>query len=230
MDVLVGIHQPHYLPWLRYFEKIARCEVFIVLDTVQYTKNGWQNRNKIKTANGAALLSVPVRANLGDAIRNVRVNTSAPWRKKHLRTIQQAYAKAPYFEIHAGFLEATYAREWDWLCDLNRHMLEYFVGVLGLAARIEYASELPAEGEATERLLSLVRVVGGDRYFSGAFALEQYLDAGLLEEAGIGLELQRWRAPVYPQLHGPFVPDLSILDLVMNCGPDSTRILLEPCS
>jgi hypothetical protein len=225
--MLVGIHQPHYLPWLRYFEKIARADVFIALDTVAYTKNGWQNRNKIKTHDGVQLLTVPVHAHLGETLDEIRIKANEPWRRKHWHAIRQSYAKAPFFAAHSAFLEDTYARDWDRLADLNAHMLKYFVRALGVTTRIEYASRLDVPGEATERLINLVRAVGGDAYYSGAFALEHYLDAALLEEAGIELVLQEWRAPTYPQLHGDFVPDLSIVDLLMNCGPDSLGILLR---
>jgi len=225
--MLVGIHQLHYLPWLRYFDKIARCDVFVVLDNIQYNKNGWQNRNKIKSPGGPLLLTVPVIERFGQNLNEVRVNNTAQWRRKHWRSISQCYAKAPFFRDYAGFLEAAYAREWEFLNDINRHMLTYFVDKLGIETRIVYASEINAPGVATERLVNLITAVGGDRYYSGAYALEAYLDIEALTRAGIRLELQEWRAPVYPQLDGDFVPDLSILDLLLNCGPESLRVLMD---
>lgn len=221
----VGIHQLHYLPWLRYFEKIARSDVFIVLDNIQYNKNGWQNRNRIKSAQGELLLTVPVLEHLGQHLDAVRINNTAPWRRKHARSIAQAYAKAPFWAEHSAFIEEVYGREWEFLNDLNRHMLEYFVEALGITTRIVYASSLDAPGIATERLVNLIRAVGGDRYYCGAYAHDAYLDAALLGRGGIRLELQEWRAPVYSQGGGGFVPDLSILDLLLNCGPGSLRIL-----
>ena len=224
--MLVGIHQLHYVPWLRYFEKIARSDTFIVLDNIQFSKNGWQNRNKVKTAGGATLLTAPVTASLGDTLDRVRLNRVQPWRRKHWNTIRQAYAKAPHFERYASFFDEVYGREWRFLNELNRHMLEYFIAELGIGSRIEYASDLDVPGTATERLVNLIKAVGGDRYYSGAFALDAYLDASLLEAAGIELDIQHWAAPQYPQLHGPFIPDLSIVDLLMNAGPDSLAILM----
>jgi len=225
--MLVGIHQLHYLPWLRYFDKIARTDVFVVLDNIQYNKNGWQNRNKVKTAGGIMLLTVPVYAKRAQALDEVRINNAVPWRKKHWRSIEQHYMKAPHFATHAPFLEATYGREWESLNDLNRHMLEYYIGALGITTRIVYASDLAVPGTATARLVNLIRAVGGDAYYSGAYALDAYLDAAMLQDAGIALTLQEWRAPVYPQLHGDFVPDLSIVDLLMNCGADALAVILR---
>jgi hypothetical protein len=221
----VGIHQLHYLPWLRYFEKIDRGDVFIVLDDIQYNKNGWQNRNRIKAGDVSLLLTVPVFERMAQNLDEVRVDNGTRWRKKHWRSIEQAYSKAPYFYEHAPFLEATYARDWEKLNDLNRFMLEYFIEKLGIASRVAYSSELDVPGVATERLLNLIRAVGGDCYYSGAHALEAYLDSGVLERAGVGLELQQWEAPEYPQLGRGFIPDLSILDILMNCGPGSLRII-----
>lgn len=223
---VVGIHQLHYLPWLRYFEKIARSDVFIVLDNIQFNKNGWQNRNKVKTAAGVTLLTVPVFERLGQTLDEVRIDNASKWRKKHWETLRQSYAKAPYFAEHAAFFEDTYAQPWERLNDLNRHMLAYFIRALGITAEVRYASELNVPGAATERLVNLIRAVEGGAYYSGAYASEEYLDAALLHGAGVDLKLQAWNAPVYPQMHGSFVADLSIFDLLMNAGPDSLEILL----
>ncbi|GMW00718.1 MAG: hypothetical protein AMXMBFR84_18550 [Candidatus Hydrogenedentota bacterium] len=225
--MIAGIHQLHYLPWLRYIEKMARCDVFIVLDNIQYNKNGWQNRNRIKTANGPLLLTVPVHARLGDTLDQVAINNAVPWRKKHRASIEQAYRHAPFFDAYWPPLAAVYEHEWAMLNDLNRAMIDWYVRALGIGSRIVYASELNALGTATERLINLMKAVDGTRYYSGAYALEQYLDAEALAAAGIGLVIQEWRAPEYPQLHGPFVRDLSILDMMFHCGPDTLSIILE---
>lgn len=225
--MLVGIHQLHYLPWLRYIEKVARCDAFVVLDDIQYNKNGWQNRNKIKTAQGATLLTIPVRAHHDSRLDEVETAENGKWAQKHWRTIEQAYAKAPFFEEYAGALKAIYVASYRHLNAINRRMLEFYVDALGIDTPLHYSSDLAVPGEATERLANLIEAVGGDTYYSGAYALEVYLDADLLTERGIGLELQHWRAPVYPQLHGEFVRDLSILDLMMNCGPESVNVIRE---
>ncbi len=223
--MLVAIHQLHYLPWLRYLDKIHRSDVFIVLDDIQFNKNGWQNRNKLKTASGPVTLTVPVRARAHQNLSEVRIHNEADWNKKHWRTLEQNYRKAPFFSDYAGFFEETYSRQWDWLNDLNRHMLSFYLEALHIDTAIVYSSDLRVPGIATERLVNLMKAVGATAYYSGAYALESYLDPGLLEDAGIALELQDWRAPEYPQLHGPYIPDLSIVDLLLNCGPESLEAL-----
>lgn len=225
--VLVGIHQLHYIPWLRYFEKIARSDVFIVLDNIQFNKNGWQNRNKIKSAAGVLTLTVPVFETFAQNLDQVRIRCDLPWRRKHWRSVHQSYNKAPFFSHYAGFLEHTWSQDWRMLNDLNRHMLPFFLGALGITTPVVFASGVNVPGTATERLVNLIKSVGAGAYYSGAYATEVYLDARMLEDAGIGLELQHWRAPVYPQLHGGFVPDLSIIDLLMNCGPGSLAVLMR---
>lgn len=224
--MLCGIHQLHYLPWLRYFDKIARADVFIVLDNIQYNKNGWQNRNKIKCANGPLLLTVPVHAPLGCTLDEVTIDNTQSWRKKHWAAIQQNYQRAPYFSNHEAFLYDVYLRDWRTLNELNRHMLEHYVSALGIQTRVVYSSDLDVPGIATERLINLMHAVAADTYYSGAYALDQYLDASQLETSGIALRLQEWRAPVYPQFHGAFVSDLSIIDLLMHCGPASLDVIM----
>jgi hypothetical protein len=224
--VLVGIHQLHYVPWLRYFEKIARSDVFIVLDNIQYNKNGWQNRNKIKSPAGVLTLTVPVAEAFAQNLDEVRIRRDLPWRRKHWQSVRQCYGKAPFFSHYAAFLEDAWLQDWRMLNDLNRHMLPFFLGALGITTPVVYASDLDAPGAATERLVNLVKSVGGDAYYSGAYATEAYLDARMMQEAGIDIELQHWSAPVYPQLHGGFVPDLSVIDLLMNCGPHSSGVLM----
>jgi len=223
--MLVAIHQPHYLPWLRYFEKVARADVFILLDNVQFSKNGWQNRNNIKGPAGEVLLTVPVHAHLGQRLDTVAIDNDAPWRKKHWRTIHQHYARAKHFRQHAPFLEETYARPWKRLNELNAHLFQYLRAALGVDTQVFSASQLSVNGSATERLVSLVKAVGGTRYYTGAFALETYLEPERFADAGIGVEIQNWQSPRYPQLHGDYLPDLSILDLLMNCGPEARAIL-----
>lgn len=223
--MLVAIHQLHYLPWLRYIDKIHRADVFIVLDDIQFNKNGWQNRNKIKSNSGPLTLTVPVRAHAHQKLNEVRIHNEIDWQKKHWRSLEQNYKNAPYFSDYAPFFKETYATHWDGLNDLNRHMLSFYIDALGIKTSIVYASDLNVPGGATERLVNLIKAVHGTTYYSGAYALETYLDETLLDENHIQLELQQWHPSEYPQLHGPFTPDLSVLDLLFNCGAESLDAL-----
>ena len=226
--MLVAIHQLHYLPWLRYIHKMAQADVFIALDGIQFNKNGWQNRNKIKGPAGPLLLSVPVLHKFAQNLDQVEIDAKQPWQKKHWGTIRSHYARAPYFEEHEPFLKKIYETPWRKLNDLNDAMLAYFVRALGIQTRIVRGSDLPAAGEATERLVNLCKAVKGTEYLTGAFAAGAYLEPELFERAGIKLVTQEFQAPEYAQQYpaAGFAPEMSVLDLLLNCGPRSLEILM----
>jgi hypothetical protein len=228
----VGIHQPHYLPWLRYFEKIARSDLFVLLDDVQYEKNGFQNRNKIKTAQGWAYLTVPVKKPLLVPINEILIDNSTPWAEKHLRAIELNYRRAPFFEQHWEALVDLYASQWELLSALNEAMLRYFLDALGINTPLLRSSELPTSGHSTDRLVDICKAVGADVYLSGAHAAGAYLNEEAFRSAGITLGLQEWEAPVYAQRfpNAGFIPDLSIIDLLLNAGRQSFDLLLGSSS
>lgn len=225
--MIVAIHQPHYLPWLRYCDKIARADVFVALDDVEFNKNGWQNRNKVKGPSGPQILTVPVLHRLAQPIHEVAVRPDQPWARKHLRTIEQSYARAPYLSTFHDALERIYAASWDRLVDLNLEMLRWHLDALGIPTPIVRSSELGVQGRATQRLVDLVRKVGGTAYLTGAYALQVYLDPAVMREAGIQLLIHEWESPEYGQPHpsAGFFRDLATLDLILAEGPRSREIL-----
>jgi len=225
----VAIHQPHYLPWLGYFAKWAAADRFIFLDTVQYEKNGWQNRNRIKMAAGPRWLTVPVHARLGTPMRGVTIDTTQPWRERHLRAIEQAYAKAPELGRYRDALAAFYRQDWDRLAPLAMASSRWLAGALGVATPAVLASELVVEGtgaadDATARLVALCRAVGADTYLAGQDGA-RYMDTQRFVAAGIAVQAQRYEHPVYGQLHGEFAPFLSALDLLLTHGDEALAIL-----
>ena len=226
----VAIHQPHYMPWLGYFAKWAAADVFVFLDTVQYEKNGWQNRNRIKTREGPRWLTVPVRARLGTAIRDVTVDVSQPWHARHFAAIENAYRGAPCWRRHRDELHAFYGREWERLAQVAVASGEWLARKLGLATPTRLASEMglaeETEASATARLVGLCRAVGADTYLAGRDGA-LYMDLGQFAAAGITVETQRYEHPVYSQEHGEFVPFLSALDLLLMQGDEALGILRE---
>ena len=224
----VAIHQPHYLPWLGYVAKWAAADCFIFLDTVQYEKNGWQNRNRIKTSQGPQWLTVPVQARLATAIRDVGVDAAQPWAARHLRAIELAYARAPHFARYRDGLGAFYARAWDRLAPLAAASAEWLARALGVTTPVTLASALdlgPAPvGDATARLVALCRAVGADTYLAGRDGA-RYMDLAQFRTAGIAVEAQEYAHPVYAQLHGEFVTALSALDILLMHGDEALAIL-----
>jgi len=222
-----AIHQSHYLPWLSYWHKAASADVFVVLDDVQYTKNDWQNRNKIKGPGGPLLLTVPVFHRIGRTIAETEIDAARGWARKHREAVRLSYAKAPFFERYFPALDGLYARGWRRLGEVNEAFFSWAAGALGLRTRVVKSSDLGVGGVANERLIAICGAVGSDVYLSGRRAAETYLKPEAFAAAGVGLEIQHWSCPVYPQGHpaAGFVPDLSIVDLLMNAGDRSLDVL-----
>jgi WbqC-like protein family len=226
----LAIHQPHYLPWLGYFAKWAAADLFVFLDTVQYEKNGWQNRNRIKTREGPRWLTVPVRARLGTPIRDVLVDASQPWRPRHFAAIEAAYGGAPCWARYRDELHAVYDRAWERLAPVAVASAEWLAQKLGIRTPTRLASEigLPAgvQADATARLVALCRAAGADTYLAGRDGA-LYMDMAQFAAAGIAVETQQYEHPVYAQEHGEFVPSLSAVDLLLNHGDEALGILCE---
>ena len=227
--MILAAHQLHYLPWLRYFHKIAHGDTFVVLDNIQFNKNGWQNRNKIKTPNGPLTLTVPVLQKFQQVLSEVRIDNKLPWRKKHWGALQSNYQKAPYFKDHETFFREVYESSWERLNDLNEKIFSYLLKALGIKTRVIRSSELALKGEATERLIGICKALGARAYLTGSYAAQVYLDQTLFEREGIKLLFQEFECPRYPQLYPEkgFTPELSIVDLLFNHGPKSLEVLLQ---
>lgn len=217
--------QPGYLPWLGFFDQLHRADVFVYYDDVQYDKHGWRNRNRIKTQAGPTWLTVPV-LHSGHGVQrilDVEIDARTAWQRKHVASIRQAYARAPYCDRYLSELEEVLQRKWERLVDLDIACVELLARWLGLKRQIERSSMLGIGGERSERLLNVCLHFGASRYVSGD-AAQTYLDVALFERHGIAVEWQRFVHPVYPQLHGEFLPFLSALDLVFNCGDEAPLV------
>jgi hypothetical protein len=215
--------QPGYLPWLGFFDQLRRADVFVYYDDVQYDKHGWRNRNRIKTQRGPAWLTVPVRHGGTPRIVDVEIDARTPWAKKHVATIRQAYARAPFLQRSMPALEELLQRRWERLVDLDLACVDLLASWLGIRTRIERSSALGIQGERTDRLVQICSRFNATTYLSGD-AAQDYLDVDLFAQHGIAVEWQRYTHPTYAQLHGDFVPYLSALDLILNCGDDASLI------
>lgn len=219
--MIVSIHQPHYMPWTGYFDKADSSDVFVLLDTVQFEKNGWQNRNRIKTANGWMWLTVPVSHNFGTSIGETLVNNTVHWTKKHRQALVTNYSKAPFFSRYFDFFDELYSQDWVNLSELNERMFRYFAQLLGLGSKIVTASELGDFSEdPNERLAEIVGTLGGDVYLAGS-GCTSYLREEVFTQRGIRVLFQDYKPVEYPQLYQGFEPGLAIIDPLFNIGPDT---------
>jgi hypothetical protein len=221
----VAIHQPHYLPWLGYLAKWAEADLLVFLDTVQYEKHGWQNRNRINTRQGPRWLTVPVRARRALSIAEVEIDVRQAWARRHLRAIQHAYARADYLDDYAGALERFYEQPWTRLAAVAVASACWLARAVGITTPVRMASELPASApDATGRLVALCRGVGATVYLAGRDGA-RYMDVDRFRAAGIRVRVQDYAHPVYRQPQGEFVPFLSGLDLLLTHGDAALAIL-----
>jgi hypothetical protein len=223
--VRIGILQPGYLPWLGFFEQLAKTDVFVLYDDVQYDKHGWRNRNRIKTAAGPRWLTVPVITRQHTLIKDVAIDGGKDWARKHVLSLRQNYSKAPHFAKHFPAYDEALGRPWKLLADLDEHLIKVMAGQLGLdASRVVRSSSVGVHGGRDERLVALCRHFGAKVFYEGA-AGKDYIDETLFLDHGVRVEYQDYRHPEYKQLFGPFVSHLSAVDLLFNHGPKSLAIL-----
>jgi hypothetical protein len=227
--VIVSIHQPHFLPWGGYMNKLMRSDVFVWLDSVQYRKNYFQNRTEIRTHRGErAWLTLPVRAPFGSRIDQVVV-ADPSWRESVRQRVEQEYHRAPYFRECWPPIAEALAREGDDLSGVNLRALKAVLGVLGVdGTRLVQIRDLSVSSEdPTARLVDACRAVGATRYIAGRGG-RNYLSVDLFERAGIELIWQDFRpeAFIYPQKGDGFLPGLSVVDCLFQLGGAATRDLL----
>jgi len=197
----VAILQPGYLPWLGFFDQMRRADVFVYYDDVQYDTHGWRNRNRIKTQQGPLWLTVPVRHSGLSKPRmlDVSIDDRTHWAKKHVASIRQAYAAAPFVKQYVPALEDVLMHSWERLVDLDLAVAGLIGQWLGVEPRVERVSALGIEGGQTERLVNICRHFGATTYLTGS-AARDYLDVTLFESCGMSVEWQDFTHPIYPQL------------------------------
>lgn len=213
--------QSNYIPWKGYFDIIGSVDEFIFYDDVQYTKNDWRNRNKIKTSQGLHWLTIPVRQFSSSQKINETKVVDNFWKKKHLKTLKQWYSKAKYFQEYERFIEELYETcDYEELSQINYHFINRISKLLGISTRLSWCRDYNIPGEKTERLVGLVKSVGGTEYVSGPSA-KSYLQTGLFENEGINVSWMDYTHYLeYEQLYPPFEHGVSILDLIFNTGPN----------
>ena len=240
----ISIIQPVYLPWLGYFEQIARTDLFVLYDEVQYTKQDWRNRNRIPGANGPVWLTVPVeRAPFGTPISAIRIDNRHRWVAKHLKSIAQTYAKAPHFQPWYDRLSAELERGWDRLGDLDAALIRLICEGFGISTPMLRSSEEPGDPDfvaqfddvaddpavtrRNTRLVELCRRHEADLFYVGARAAD-YIDRDLFARFGIAVAFQDYAHPVYRQAGKGWQSHMAVIDLLMMAGPGAREILLSP--
>ena len=224
--MICTIHQPNYFPYPGFFEKASRSDVFILYDTTQFIKNGWQNRNKICTKDGWQWLSLPVVHRSGQYINEIKIHEPLRSLKKNWNTIKTVYGQAPFFKMYSAVFESFYSRDYVHLSTFNTNIIRSIADILGLKTRFILSSELQElKLRGTEALIALCKIVNADTYISGISG-KNYVNEKLFEEANIKLVFQNYSYPVYSQFNNKvFQPMMSIIDVMFNCGSTSLNVI-----
>ena len=225
----VAILQPGYLPWVGFFEQMYRVDVFVLYNDVQYTKQDWRNRNRIKTPNGVAYLTVPVgKIPTRTLIKEVRLPADDAWKKRHIRQIRESYLKAPHFGDYFDGIRHCIEGDYGYLQDLDVALIRVLCRFLGIRnTKILFSSELDyvRTDDKSLNLLNICLTLGAGLLYDGNSA-QRFLDERLFGEHDVRVIFQDYSHPLYPQLFGTFVPFLSVIDLLFNAGPRSLNYLL----
>jgi WbqC-like protein family len=224
--------QPSYIPWRGYFHQIQKADLFVFYDEVNFDKDGWRNRNRVKTANGTRWLTIPVTGDPDHLlhmtpINQVRICQDQPWRAAHWKTLLYSYSKAPHFKRYAPLLEPFYQVAPPLLSEFVIDLTQALARELKIShTRFAKSSDIGSVGTKTDRLIHLLKAVGATHYITGP-AAKSYMEESKFEAAGITIEYMVYHYPEYDQLHPPFDPGVSVLDLLFMKGPDAPRYIWD---
>jgi len=227
MGSIISIHQPNYLPWLGFFHKVKNSNVFVILDAVQFDKESYTHRTRIKTPQDWMWLTIPVGgASHNEKINEIQLPQEESWKKKHIMSLEMNYKKAPFYETYLELIEMYSTQKMN-LVDFNIDLIRYLLDCLDIHPDIYRQSELNIDPELkkTDLLVSIVKALGGTVYLSGTGA-KNYMELNKFAKAGIEVRYQNFKHPVYPQRFKEFIPNLSVVDLLFNVGESGKNLIV----
>jgi hypothetical protein len=228
-DKTVVIHQPDFMPYLGFFHRLLQADLYVILDNVQFLKGGWHKRDKIKTAMGEDWITVGTRRCQVDTdICDVLIDPDDKWRQKHIKLFKHNYKKSVFFDEIFPTVEQLYAYQCDKMIDFNMRSIEMLLNFFDISINKTYASSLDVHGKSNDLNVAILKKTNAKIYLSGIGA-KNYYDPRPYSDAGIIVKWQEFNHPVYPQLFGPFIPYLSSIDLLFNCGIEQSRKILRSC-
>lgn len=224
---VVSIHQPAYLPWLGYFHRAMLSDTFVFLDTVQFEKNSFTNRNKVLTANGPVWLTVPVKStgHTKNKLIDLKIAGNEDWKKKHIKTLESGYAKTGYFKKYFALITDMISSSSDDFSLLTFNMLKLFMDILKIKVSIIRSCQIPVSSVKSQLVLDICKYCKADVYISGILG-KGYLETDSFQEQGIKVVFQDYRHPVYAQRFPGFVPNLAIVDILFNKGAEETKEII----
>jgi len=222
--MILTAHQPAYMPWLGYFHKAALADTMVVLDDVQFEKNSFTNRNKIKTSNGEAWLTIPVemKGHTGKTIRDMQMDSKSNWKKKHWNSLLMNYKKTEYFNRYSGFFEDYYKKETNSLSEFIEISVSFFFSELQIGASVKKLSDLSIQSKKQELIVDMCKVTNSNAFVFGALG-KDYAEKSYFDSNSISIYFQEYKHPRYQQLWGDFIPYMGIIDALFNLGPERTK-------
>ncbi len=222
--MIVSIHQPEYLPWLGFFNKLTYSDVFVILDDVQFEKGSFQNRNKIRTPNGWNWLTIPILHKFPEEIKDVKIN-GTDWKETHMKALWMNYKNAPYFNEYFFILKEAYSRDWESLADLNIYLIKRLAEILDIEISIIKSSSMSIEkNNKNEHLIDICKFLGADTYLCGQGG-KTYINEELFNKNRIKILFYDYKHPIYHQRFYGFVPYMSVVDLLFNLGKEAKSII-----
>lgn len=223
----IAILQSNYIPWKGVFDMIQQVDIFVFLEDVQYTQHDWRNRNKLLTKDGTKWVTVPIihSNRAGQKIYEAEINDKINWQRKHFNAFELNYIRAPYFKQYKWILDYLYKeKKWSSISDLNIYAIKLIAKELGIRTQFINSSDLQTTGSKDDKLIQIIKKLNGTYYLSGP-AAKKYIDSSKFENVGVELEYIKYEYPKYKQLYDPFNHNVSILDLLFNCGPDASYFI-----
>jgi len=220
----ISIHQPNYIPWLGYFDKIYQSDVFVFLDDAQFSNEAQQNFHYIKTSQGSFRIKIPVKVKFGDKINEIKTRDELGWKKKHVRTLEMNYKKAKHFDEVFDDFSSLLLNDYEDLCHLNISIIKYICEKFGIDTECIRSSQLGLNSKREEKVIDICTSLDGKIYLSGTGA-KAYQKEENFTERDIELRYSSFKPFIYPQLWGDFQSNVSVIDYLMNCGYDWERVI-----
>jgi len=226
--MIIAVHQPEYLPYIGFFHKLMNCDKFVLLDHVQFSKNVFQNRNRIRMDTGEVMLTVPIftKGKHDQSISEVQIDNKRNWQNKHWRSIVLNYHKAEFFDEYKKFFEEIYSKKWETLTPLNETIIRYLANQLGINIEMVKSSEFKPAGSKTDMLIEICKKLNANTYLSGEGG-RRYVDITKFEANDTTCLFTNFKHPNYIQQFEPFIPNMSVIDLMFNHGSKTSRKLIQ---
>tara|TARA_B100001123_G_C15285008_1_gene1015311 strand:+ start:187 stop:864 length:678 start_codon:yes stop_codon:yes gene_type:complete len=225
---MITIHQPNFLPYPGFFNKVKHSDIFVIYDTAQYVKGRWDNRNRLRNKSNQIYLTIPIedKSSFKFMFLDVNLPKSEIWKNKHLKSIHFNYSRAPFYGDYIDDIEKLYCVNTQSLSEFNIGFIKYFASMLDIKTKIILASDLDiaSSKKSSDALIDIAKSLGSKTYLSGPSGRD-YLDFTKFEKEGIDVKIQDYKMKPYYQVHGEFIPNLSFLDMLLNVGPDSRYLI-----